>query len=157
MLLASPTASGCAEMPDRDNQFGWKERPGDDAPLRWSVVIPVFNEAEFITPTLRALSRQTRGFRLIIVDNGSQDGSVALVRRLLHELGLDGRILVEPRPGPVHALARGLAEVETELVATCDADTHYPPHYLARAERLLDMRPGATVACAYFLPPGGRR
>jgi hypothetical protein len=57
----------------------------------------------------------------------------------------------------VPALARGIAEVETEFVATCDADTHYPPDYLARAEMLFDARPDASLACAYFLPPEASR
>jgi len=131
------------------------ERRERDAPPRWTIVIPVFNEAGFIAPTLRALARQTRRFRLIVVDNGSFDNSVGIVARLLGELGLDGRILIEARPGPVPALARGIAEVETEFVATCDADTYYPPDYLARAERLFDAQPDAAVACAYFLPPDG--
>ena len=120
--------------------------------VRWTVVVPVFNEYHFLGATLASLARQTRHFRLILVDNGSHDGSVGLAARLIAELGLDGRVLIEPRPGPVSALARGLAEVETELVATCDADTDYPPDYLARAERLLDARPAAAMACAYYLP-----
>ena len=130
-------------------------RPRGVPPVRWTVVIPVFNEVHFIADTLRALARQTRRFRLVVVDNGSSDGSVGLMERLLAELDLDGRILHEPRPGPVHALARGLEEVESEFVATCDADTHYPPDYLARAELLFDEQPAASVACAWFLPQKG--
>jgi glycosyltransferase involved in cell wall biosynthesis len=137
--------------------FERSDPPEKDATPRWSVVIPVYNECSFIAATLRALSLQSRRFRLIIVDNGSDDGSIGLAARLLFELGLDGHILIEPRPGPVRALARGIAEVETEFVATCDADTHYPPDYLARAERLFDARPAAAAACAYFLPAGGSR
>ena len=144
-----PAADECAPA-----RFERKERPESDAAVRWTVVIPVFNEVHFIAATLRSLARQTRRFRLIVVDNGSHDGSVGLMARLLGELELDGRILIEPRPGPVHALARGIAEVGTRFVATCDADTHYPPDYLARAERLFDARPAASVVCAYFLPPG---
>jgi glycosyltransferase involved in cell wall biosynthesis len=121
--------------------------------LRWWVVIPVYNEHDFLRPTLEALARQTRPFRLILVDNGSRDGSVALAARTIAELGLDGRILIERRPGPVFALARGLAEADGEFVATCDADTYYPPDYLATAERLFEARPEAGTVCAYFLPP----
>ena len=119
---------------------------------RWSVVMPVYNEVRFLRGTLEALAAQTRRFRLIVVDNGSDDGSAALAGRLIDEMALDGRVVSERRPGPVRALGRGLAEVETELVATCDADTYYPPLYLERAERLFDSRRRAAAVCAYFLP-----
>jgi glycosyltransferase involved in cell wall biosynthesis len=146
--------AGAIDDPVRPTPPG---RFGNVPPVRWTIVIPVFNEVRFIAGTLHALSLQTRRFRLVVVDNGSADGSVGLTARLIDELGLDGRILIERRPGPVPALARGTAEVTTEFVATCDADTHYPPDYLARAERLFDARPDASAVCAYFLPPAGSR
>jgi glycosyltransferase involved in cell wall biosynthesis len=125
--------------------------------MRWSVVVPVYNEYDFLRPTLESLARQTRPFRLIVVDNGSRDGSVGLAARLIAELGLDGRVLIEPRPGPVFALARGLSEADGEFVATCDADTFYPPDYLATAERLFESRPDAATVCAYYVPAEGPR
>jgi len=124
---------------------------------RWTIVVPVFNENAFLASTLRTLAEQTRPFRLIVVDNGSTDGSLALAARMIAELGIDGRILTEPRPGPVPALSRGLAEVTTEFVATCDADTFYPSSYLETAEALLDRSFEAVIACAYYLPPEAGR
>lgn len=134
---------------------GRNSRPGADR--RWAVVMPVYNEAPFLVRTIASLAAQTRPFRLIVVDNGSTDGSGAIARRLLSRLGLDGAVVTEARPGPVPALARGMREVGTEFVATCDADTTYPPHYLATAERLLDGRKNAVVASAYYLMPGAPR
>jgi len=125
--------------------------------MRWSVVIPVFNERDYLSRTLRSLARQQRRFRLIVVDNRSDDGSGELARRLIEELGLDGEVVFEPNPGAVPALARGLSRVETELVATCDADTYYPRHYLEAAERLLDARRDAAMASAWYVPPRASR
>lgn len=119
----------------------------DDRPLRWSVILPYFNERDFIGATLQALLAQTlRPLRLILVDNGSTDGSEALARAILSgRADVDVLFLSEPRPGKLWALRAGLAAVETEWVATCDADTYYPPDYLAEAARLA-VHPAARVA-----------
>lgn len=128
--------------------------------MRWSVVVPVFNEFEYLPRTLRSLAGQQVPFRLIVVDNGSTDGCIAVARDLARDLGMDVTFLEEPMAGQVHALRRGIAAVETELVAICDADTWYPPRYLAAAERLFDERgPGcvATAACLRPERPGRLR
>jgi glycosyltransferase involved in cell wall biosynthesis len=115
----------------------------------WSVIIPFYNEVDFLADTLTSLAAQTRTFRLILVDNGSTDGSAALAMACCARLGLDATLLSERRPGKVFALATGLARVSTPLVATCDADTWYPATYLAEAEALL-AGPGSVAAGAFF-------
>ena len=127
---------------------------------RWSVVVPVFNEKDFLPRTLESLAVQRVAFTLVLVDNGSTDGCIDDARRLIAERGLDARILHEPRPGQVHALKRGIDAADTELVAICDADTWYPPHYLEQAEALFDRAgPDFAAAAAYLLPerPHGLR
>ncbi|HKX79947.1 MAG TPA: glycosyltransferase family A protein [Novosphingobium sp.] len=120
---------------------------------RWSVVIPVYNERDFLPATLRALVAQTRPFRLLLVDNASTDGCMDDARRIIAETGIPARILCEDRPGQVHALKRGIDAADTELVAICDADTWYPPHYLAQAEALFDTGGDTCVAAAALLLP----
>lgn len=124
--------------------------------LRWTVVIPVFNEAGFLPATLASLIAQERPFHLLLVDNGSTDGGIAEARRQLAASGVRHEILEEARPGQVHALAAGLARVETEFVAVCDADTLYPPGYLTAAERLFEAGgEGRVMVCAWLRPDDG--
>lgn len=106
---------------------------------RWSIIIPYFNEADFIaTPVSAALAQAGTTVRLILVDNRSDDGSEARARACLAaHPGFDVVYLREDTPGQNHALARGFATVTTPFVAFWDADTSYPPHYLAEAERLI--------------------
>ena len=53
-------------------------------PQRISLVLPYYNEAAFILPTLESIAAQdTRDFRLIIVNNRSDDASPAMVKRFL--------------------------------------------------------------------------
>ena len=122
--------------------------------MRWSVVVPVYNEAAFLPDTLIALSRQERPFALILVDNGSTDDGVARARAIVAERGMSATFIREPEAGQVHALRRGIAEARTEFVSICDADTVYPPHYLGLAERLFDRLGPECVATAACLRKG---
>jgi glycosyltransferase involved in cell wall biosynthesis len=121
---------------------------------RWSVVIPYFNEKDYLAPTLASLFAQDLGsFRLVLVDNASTDGSGALARRIAAaHPGIETVHLAETRPGKIHALECAFAAVTTPYVAFCDADTFYPPHYLRRCEDLL-REPGVVAAMAMDLPP----
>ena len=129
----------------------WERRQGAPAD-GWTVVIPYFNERHYLPQTLASLSRQTVPFDLVLVDNGSTDGSAEVARATCAALGLLPVMLCEPRRGKVAALATGLADVETRYVATCDADTWYPADYLAAATSLLEQ-PGTVAAGAFYAAP----
>lgn len=122
---------------------------------RWTVLMAFYNEAADVVATLNQLRRQTRPFRLVLVDNGSTDHSVALCHGVLAGCGIDYVILSEADvAGQTAAFAKGLPHVDTEFVATCDADTYYPTGYLAAAERLLESGGSTTVAApACFISP----
>ncbi len=112
---------------------------------RWTIVLPFHNERDFLPISLQSLAVQSMPFRLILVDNGSTDGSAEIAMDLCNIIGLSATLMHERRPGKVSALQTGVGEVVTELVATCDADTIYPHDYLARAAALLD---GENVVAA---------
>ena len=98
---------------------------------------------------------QTTAFDLIIVDNGSTDGCIDNARKQLAEYPGKVTFLHEPRPGQVYALQTGIAAVATEFTAICDADTYYPPHYLAAATSLFYTKGADYVAaCAYLRREG---
>jgi len=119
----------------------------------WTVLVPFFNERDYLSATIASLAAQTVPLRLILIDNGSTDGGAAIAEEACRMHGLDYMIVTEGRPGKVAALRAGLGWVRTRWVATCDADTLYPPHYLAAAQAVLS-RPGCVVAGAYFIAPG---
>jgi glycosyltransferase involved in cell wall biosynthesis len=120
---------------------------------RWTVLLPFHNERAYLPKALAALAAQTEPFNLVLIDNGSTDASRDVATAVVSRLGLEARLIVEARPGKVAALAAGLALVDTPFVATCDADTFYPPEYLAQAERI--MVSGRHVgAGAYFVADG---
>lgn len=123
--------------------------------MRWSIVIPVYNEADFLPQTLTSIIAQTTAVDLIIVDNGSTDGCIDNARKQLAAHPGKVTFLHEPRPGQVYALQTGIAAVDTEFTAICDADTYYPPHYLAAATSLFYAKGADYVAaCAYLRREG---
>lgn len=86
-------------------------------------------------PTLGAvldgyLAQHTRGFTwdMVIVNNGSTDGTAALVRRYQSQLPIT--LLDEPIPGKNRALNRGLARVATAFIVMTDDDAVPSPDFL---------------------------
>lgn len=127
--------------------------------VSWSVVVPYYNEKDYLPAMLDALMAQTyRPFQLILVDNASADGSADLARAALANCEhITPLYLHEPRPGKINALECGLARVDTQFVAFCDADTWYPPHYLARCAEIFanaSSNVAAVMATRLKTPPG---
>ncbi len=117
---------------------------------RWTVLVPFYNERGYLPRTLRSLCEQSLPpAQIILVDNASTDESADLARQVLQDYPhIAARILHESRPGRTQAMQCGLKEVATPFVATCDADTWYPRHYLERADRLFAAHPDAASVMA---------
>lgn len=106
-----------------------------------SVVLPVRNGAELLERALESvLTSRHASFELVCVDDGSGDGSAALLRA---RAARDPRVRVVRTPprGLVSALNTGLAEARGEYVARMDADDEMHPERLRDQCRLLDARP----------------
>lgn len=115
-----------------------------------TLVLPYYNEVGFIERTLESLAHQTRrDFRLILVNNASTDESEAVCRALTSSWApgsVEHRL--EAVPGKIHALIGGIVLVDTPLFATLDADTIYPPDYVATTIALFAANPAAAMVMA---------
>jgi glycosyltransferase involved in cell wall biosynthesis len=112
-----------------------------DAP-KVSVVIPVLNGARVLGRCLDALAAQkgAPAFEVIVVDNGSTDGTGDVARR--HPVG--ARDFVEPARGPYAARNAGIAAARGEIVAFTDADCTPDPGWVREGFRALEA--GADLA-----------
>lgn len=90
---------------------------------RGDLVLPCLNEAEALP---WVLDRVPEGWRAIVVDNGSTDGSARVAERL------GARVVFEPRRGFGAACHAGLLAATAELVAFCDCDASLDPGELPR-------------------------
>lgn len=111
-----------------------------------SVLLPVYNGADTLAAALASLAGQTwRDYELIAVDDGSTDGSLAVLQ---HAAARDARmrVLALPRSGLVGALNAGLAACTAPLVARMDADDIAHAERLAEQAVLLEREPAVGVA-----------
>jgi glycosyltransferase involved in cell wall biosynthesis len=110
-----------------------------------SVVMPVRDAETTVGAAIDSiLSQSFADFELIVVDNGSVDGSRAVAAaRALADRRV--RLLVEPEPGIVPALDRGLAYSGNDLIARMDADDVSLPHRLQRQVDFLARRPAVDA------------
>lgn len=123
-----------------------------------TVIIPYYNEQDFLPATLKSLQKQTlKPFVLVLVNNGSTDKSEARARAIMENAANIHVIFVdECEPGKLLALKTGIATVDTEFVATCDADTYYPPTYLETCIDLFERGGSdivAVMACDIYDAP----
>jgi GT2 family glycosyltransferase len=109
-----------------------------------SVVIPNLNGAHFLEPCLESLAGQTLPpVEVVVVDNGSSDGSVDLLR----ERFPDARVLAfAENRGFAAAVNAGIAEANAELVAFLNNDAVADPGWLAELAACLERHPGAAAA-----------
>ncbi|MBY6364776.1 glycosyltransferase [Rhodococcoides corynebacterioides] len=135
---------------------------GARPPLTLSVVVPAFDEGEAIETCLARLAAQELPLdRIIVVDNGSRDDTVARIERFAAQSPVPVDVLSEPTKGTVHARTRGYDAVTSDLIGRIDVDTHVEPDWSAR---IVDFftRHGETYSAAsgfcvaYDLPFQGR-
>lgn len=120
--------------------------------LPLSVIIPFYNEEAWIAATIESFVQQTdKRFRLLLINNRSSDRSVEVATKAAAPLGDRAIVLTEDRPGKIYALAHGLNSAAEPLIATCDADTLYPPNYVETILRLAAARPDAAMIMAIDL------
>lgn len=124
---------------------------------RLSVIIPLYNKAPYIRKAIDSVAMQTYGdWELIIVDNGSTDGSGEIVASLA-----DHRIRVvrlEENIGPGGARNRGVAESTTPWICFLDADDWWEPTFLEEMASLMERYPDAGICGAgYYIVKNGKK
>lgn len=127
------------------------------ASLRITVVTPSLNQGAYIETAIRSvLSQGYDNLEYIILDGGSTDGSIEIIRR--HEAQLahwDSR----PDDGPAEAINRGLARATGDILAWLNADDAYLPGALHAAAAALTERPDVALVYGegWYIDEAGAR
>ena len=102
---------------------------------RVSVVIPTYNCAKFLGRTIDSALRQTyRDFEIIVVDDGSTDGTQALIAAYEESI----RYVYQTNQGASAARNAALSRASGEFIAYLDADDLWLPDKLSRQVEFLD-------------------
>lgn len=120
-----------------------------------SIVVPVYNGARHLRQTLDSLLAQSfKNFELLVIDDGSTDGSSDLVNSIQ-----DARIrLVHQKNGGLcHALNRGIQEAQAPYIARNDQDDLSFPQRLERQLNVLQSQPDALGLFSYYTKFGAKR
>ncbi|HEX9671073.1 MAG TPA: glycosyltransferase [Thermoanaerobaculia bacterium] len=130
--------------------------------LKLSVIVPVYNERYLVGELIaRVLAVEVPGVReleLLLVDDGSTDGSLEVLRCAAARHPERVRLLEQGRnQGKGSAIRRGIAEATGDLIVFQDADLEYDPRDYARLVRPF-LEDGADVVYgSRFLPSERRR
>ncbi|HBU57652.1 MAG TPA: glycosyl transferase [Gemmatimonadetes bacterium] len=105
---------------DLDGDLAWDR-------VRLSVVIPVYNEVETVETLLRRVRDVPLWLEVIVVDDGSTDGTGELLAKLEGDL-IDRLISKKVNQGKGSALRTGFRHATGDVVVVQDADMEYDPH-----------------------------
>jgi glycosyltransferase involved in cell wall biosynthesis len=111
------------------------------APTRFAVIITNYNYQNFVVEAVQSVLNQKRSaHQIIVVEDGSTDGSVDVLREAF-EGDARVKLLFGENGGQLSAFRRGFAEVCTDVVCFLDSDDRWAPDYLEKLGQLFDRRP----------------
>lgn len=92
-----------------------------------SVVIPAYNEEQYLTRSLQSvINQEFQNFELIVVNNNSTDKTAEIAE------GFGAKVIFESQRGVGFARQTGFLEAKAEIIVTTDSDTIVPPNWLLR-------------------------
>jgi len=119
-------------------------------PSRISVIMPCYNAARYVEEAVACVMNQTYpDVELIIVDDGSTDGSVEILERLAARYSPKITLLYQHRMGPYPARNNGLRHASGGWVAFLDADDYWAPEALAKLASVLYENQADIAYCGW--------
>lgn len=123
----------------------------------FSVIIPLYNKAPYVAKTVESVLAQTHGdYELIIIDNGSTDGSNGVIAQIT-----DPRIRIvrlEENVGVSNARNKGVELSTAPYITFLDADDWWEPTFLEEMAALVERHPGAGIyGTGYYIVKNGKK
>ena len=117
--------------------------------MKISVVIPLYNKKDTVLRALNSvLNQSVQPEEIIVVNDGSTDGSAQLVAKLDHALI---RLVSQSNMGVSAARNRGITEAKYEWIAFLDADDEWLPDFLKTVTGLIEEYPKCSVVATSYL------
>jgi peptidoglycan/xylan/chitin deacetylase (PgdA/CDA1 family) len=115
--------------------------------IRFSVVIPAYNEELLIRESLESIKNQdfSGEYEVIVVDNGSKDNTAKIAR----DMGI--KVVDCERKGVSNARQAGAEAASGEIIVQADADTIYPKWWLSRIDTQFNRHSKAQAVAGTFI------
>lgn len=114
-----------------------------------SIITPCYNGEKYIAQTIDSVIAQTyKEWEMIIVDDGSKDGSAELVRKYMEN---EPRIkfIQQANAGSAAARNNGIRSCEGQYIALLDADDLWEPEFLEEQIKFMKEKNATCVYCSY--------
>lgn len=121
-----------------------------------SIITPSYNQAPFLETTMRSvLDQDYPRVEYIVVDGGSTDGSLEIIRRYEEHLAA---WVSEPDEGQTDAINKGFSMATGDILAWLNSDDTYQPHAVSEAVAFLEHHPevGMVYGDTNFIDENGR-
>jgi glycosyltransferase involved in cell wall biosynthesis len=119
--------------------------------IKVSVIIPLFNKEAFIEQTLQSVMKQTyRDFECIIVDDGSTDDSINVVKKFIEENRLPWKLLSQSNSGQTKARNNGIRNSVGEYLAFLDSDDLWPPNKIELQVKAIEGTPNTVLVLSAY-------
>lgn len=116
----------------------------------FSVIIPLYNKIKYVKETVLSVQNQTyRNYEILIIDDGSTDGSYELVCNLSK---LDDKIKVfrQKNSGVSCARNKGIENASGEYICFLDADDLWHDNYLETINKAIALFPDTPLLCSGY-------
>lgn len=115
-----------------------------------TVIMPVFNGAQYISEAIESVLAQTyRYLELMVIDDGSTDDTRLIVDRYIRENPGRIRYLYQDNGGVSRARNRGIRESNGEFIAFLDADDQWMPENIALKMELFSQYPQYNLEAVF--------
>jgi glycosyltransferase involved in cell wall biosynthesis len=109
-------------------------------PVKYSVIVPVYNRAEELDELLHSLTQQTfTNFEIIVVDDGSREKADAITQKYSSQLSISYFYKRNSGPGPSRNF--GFQHARGDYYVVFDSDCILPPTYFEAVEKFLSSQP----------------
>ena len=125
-----------------------------------SIVTPAFNRAAYIGETIESVLQQSyQNWEMIIVDDGSTDGTAAVVQRYLSDqrIRLIKQISKQISKGPASSRNRGIESAKGEYISFLDADDLFLPHKLETSLAAMDAETDLVYSAMILIDDQGKQ
>ena len=120
------------------------------------IIVSVYNRSAYIPNLISQLEKQTfRDFRVIFVDDGSQDDSYEVLQRSMQDVGFDHLLIRQETGGAAAARNTGLRAAQADWIGFMDSDDCAVPEYLSYLHRAATETNADLAICGYRMIPEG--